>query len=56
MHKAETREFVSKYIESRGGIITDVIDADFVLPRSYDFHRRDRKKIRVSVYRVERSD
>jgi putative methylase len=56
MHKAETREFVSKYIESRGGIITDVIDADFVLPRVYDFHRRDRKKIKVSVYRVERSD
>jgi putative methylase len=56
VHKAVTREFVSKYVESRGGIITDVIDEDFVLPKSYDFHRRDRKKIRVSVYRVKRSD
>lgn len=56
MHKAETGEFVSRYIESRGGIITDVIDVDFVLPRSHGFHRKDRKKIRVNVYRVDRSD
>lgn len=54
MHKAETTEFVSEYIKTRGGIITDVIDRDFVLPRLYEFHRKEKKKIRVSVYRVEK--
>jgi putative methylase len=54
MHKAETEEFVRRYIKTQGGIITDVIHRGFVLPRLYGFHRKDRKLIKVSIYRVEK--
>jgi|TARA_B100000959_G_C14852259_1_gene570609 putative methylase len=56
MHKVETREFVSKYINSKGGNISDVIDVDFVLSKVYKFHKKNRKKIKVNIFRIERSD
>lgn len=52
MHRAETREFVTRYIEKLGGIITDVKRVEFLLPHSYKFHRKEKKKISVDVYRI----
>lgn len=52
MHRAETREFVTRYIEKLGGIITDVRRVEFLLPHSYKFHRKEKKKISVDVYRI----
>jgi putative methylase len=52
MHKAETREFVTRYAEKLGGIITDVKRVEFLLPHSYKFHKKEKKKISVDVYRI----
>lgn len=54
MHKAGTEDFVKRYIKAQGGIVTDVIHRDFLLPRLYGFHRKERKPVKVSIYRVEK--
>ena len=54
IHKAETGDFVKKYIKDLGGIVTDVTQRDMVLPRLHKFHRKERKRVRVYVYRVEK--
>lgn len=56
MHKAETRKFVACYVEKLGGIITDVERAEFLLPHSYKFHRKEKKKISVDVYRIVKGE
>ncbi len=52
MHKTETSEFIIRYVEQLGGIITDVKRMEFLLPHSYKFHRKEKKKIGVDVYRI----
>ncbi len=54
IHKAETGGFVRKYIKDLGGIVTDVTQRDMVLPRLHEFHRKEKKRVRVYVYRVEK--
>lgn len=53
-HNADTREFVLNYISSLGGTVTDLLTLDFVLPHSYGFHRKEKKKTNVDVYRIKR--
>jgi putative methylase len=54
IHKAETGGFVRKYIKDLGGIVTDVTQRDMVLPHLHEFHRKERKRVKVYVYRVEK--
>jgi len=54
IHKRETREFVHRYVRSLGGEVEEVVERRFELPRSYDFHRKERKIIRVDIYRIRR--
>ncbi len=54
IHKRETREFVRRYVRSLGGEVEEVVERRFELPRSYDFHRKERKIIRVDIYRIRR--
>lgn len=51
-HNADTREFVLAYINGLGGTVTDLLTLDFVLPHSYEFHRKEKRKTRVDVYRI----
>jgi putative methylase len=54
MHKAETKKFVTRYIEALGGEITDMLSLEFALPHTYKFHRKEIKKTKVNVYRIRR--
>lgn len=51
-HNADTRDFVLAYINRLGGTVTDLLDLDFVLPHSYGFHRKEKKRTKVDVYRI----
>ena len=54
IHKAETGKFIKKYIKDLGGIVTDVTPGNIVMPHLYEFHRKERKRVRVYIYRVEK--
>ncbi|NOZ58937.1 MAG: methyltransferase [Euryarchaeota archaeon] len=54
IHKRETREFVHSYVRALGGRVEEVVERRFELPRSYPFHRKDRKFIQVDIYRIRR--
>jgi len=54
IHKRETREFIHRYVRALGGRVEEVVEKRFELPRSYDFHRKERKFINVDIYRIRR--
>lgn len=54
-HNANTREFIRSYINGLGGIVTDRLTLDFVLPHSYEFHKKEKKKTKVDIYRIKNS-
>lgn len=51
-HNANTHEFVMSYTGELGGTITDRVTVDFLLPHSYGFHKKERKKTKVDIYRI----
>ncbi len=51
-HNANTREFVTGYINELGGRVTDLVRMDFLLPHSYGFHRKEKKETKVDIYRI----
>lgn len=54
IHKRETRDFVHSYVRTLGGRVEEVVERRFELPRSYPFHRKERKFIQVDIYRIRR--
>ncbi len=52
IHKHETRDFIIRFVEKRGGIITNIIKRKFKLKRTYKFHKKDYKYIYVDIYRI----
>lgn len=53
MHKAETREFIKKYVEKLKGRILESIEFEFEIPYMYSFHKKEVKRIKVDLYRIE---
>ena len=53
-HNATTREFVTGYISELGGVVTDLVTMDFLLPHSYGFHKKEKKRTLVDIYRILR--
>jgi putative methylase len=51
-HNANTREFVMSYTSELKGTVTDLVTVDFLLPHSYGFHRKEKKKTKVDIYRI----
>ncbi|MBU2560390.1 METTL5 family protein [archaeon] len=51
-HNANTREFVTSYINELGGAVSDLVRVDFLLPHSYGFHRKEKKETSVDIYRI----
>lgn len=51
-HNPNTREFVMSCISKLGGTVTDLVTVDFLLPRSYGFHKKEKKETRVDIYRI----
>jgi len=54
MHKAETREFISRYV-SKKGFAAELASVKFPLPYSYAFHKKPVKMIGVDIFRIERN-
>ncbi len=52
-HKKETEDFVQRYFGSMGGSVTHKFYYSFQIPRIYHFHKKDKVKIDVVVFRVE---
>ncbi len=53
-HNVNTHEFVMSYIGELGGTVTDLETLDFLLPHSYGFHRKEKKKTKVNIYRIHK--
>jgi len=54
-HMQETEEFVVNFFKKEGGTISHVFHYTFPIPRTYDFHRKDKVDVRVVLLRVERN-
>jgi putative methylase len=52
-HIHETEDFVTNFFKKEGGNISHVFHYTFPLPRTYDFHRKDKVDIKVVLLRVE---
>jgi len=52
VHNAGSREFVEAFAGDEGGTVTRAYAAEFDLPRSFDFHRQDRRTIDGEVLRI----
>ncbi|WP_456475406.1 METTL5 family protein [Candidatus Pyrohabitans sp.] len=52
IHKRESRGFVLRYVRELGGRVAELKPVRLELPRSYDFHRKERKFIEVDIYRI----
>jgi len=52
IHNADSADFVEAFAGDNGGTVTHAFEADFDLPRTFDFHDDDRRHIDVEVFRV----
>ncbi len=53
-HKLETEEFVKKFYQSKGGVITHKFYYNFPIPHIYNFHQKEEITIEVVVLRIEK--
>ena len=53
-HIQETEEFVSNFFKNEGATISHRFHYKFPIPRTYDFHRKEKVEVKVVVLRVER--
>jgi len=54
-HIKETEKFVNNYFNSLGGLLTHKFYYEFVIPRIYHFHEKEKININVMVVRVIKS-
>ncbi len=52
MHKRSTRDFVLRYLKELGCRAAELVEVVFELPRSYQFHRKEKKPVDVDIYRI----
>ena len=52
-HINETEEFVTNFFKKAGGTVSHVFHYTFPIPRTYDFHRKDKVDVKVVLLRVE---
>ncbi len=52
-HIHETEEFVTNFFKKAGGTVSHVFHYTFPIPRTYDFHRKDKVDVKVVLLRVE---
>ena len=50
---AKAEDFVRRYMESAGGAITDRLAYAFPVPRTFQFHRDEVRRMDVLLYRIE---
>lgn len=52
-HNAETEDWVEKKVGALGGAVTDRLRFAFPIPHTFDFHRKDRVDVPVTLFRIE---
>jgi len=54
LHKSSTqnREFIRDFIDKHNGRITAVLENEFTLPRTLNFHTRMKYTVNVDLYRI----
>jgi putative methylase len=54
LHKSglSNREFIKRLVQKHAGSITEVYQMDFVIPRTFQFHRKRRYHTRVDLFRM----
>ncbi|WP_135302735.1 METTL5 family protein [Haloarcula amylovorans] len=52
IHNEGSREFVESFASDNGGEVTHAFEAEFDLPRQFDFHDQDSQEITTEVYRI----
>jgi predicted RNA methylase len=53
-HKTVTKKFMERYSQDNNFKITQVYDYQFFLKKQYSFHKSNKKRIEVSISRMER--
>jgi len=48
------REFIRKLVTERHGLVTNIVEAELLIPHLFDFHRKPRYKVKVDIYRIIR--
>jgi putative methylase len=52
-HIHETEDFVTNFFKKEGANVSHVFHYTFPIPRTYDFHRKDKVNVKVVLLRVE---
>ncbi|EHP87087.1 METTL5 family protein [Methanotorris formicicus] len=52
IHNAGTKDFVVKYVNEKGGIITHIFQGSFKIPHIYEFHKKEVIYIPVNIFRI----
>ncbi len=53
-HKLETEDFVKRFFQSVGGLITHKFYYSFPIPHVYDFHQKEEVSVDVMVLRIKK--
>ena len=53
VHNAGSEDFVESFAADEGGEVTHAFEAEFDLPRQFDFHDDDSRAVTVEVFRIE---
>lgn len=53
IHNTPTREFIKEYIKNKGRTITHIFQANFRIPKIYEFHKKKFIKTPVDIFRIE---
>ena len=53
IHNTPTREFVINYIKEKERTITNIFQANFRIPKIYEFHKKKYLEVPVDIYRIE---
>ncbi len=52
-HIGETEEFVTNFFKKEGATISHAFHYTFPIPRTYDFHTKDKVNVKVVLLRAE---
>lgn len=53
IHNADSVDFVEAFATDNDGTVTHAFEAEFTLPKEFDFHTADSRDIDVEVFRIE---
>jgi putative methylase len=52
IHNADSADFVEAFAADNGGEVTHAFRAEFELPRAFEFHSDERRRLDVEVFRI----